>query len=83
MYLEIDCENQKEVVETNRLIAKLRLKVVRECVSSAEQTSFSHVFWVEGTVESLYEVIKTWEDMPFEEAVALIEGDTRRFETQE
>lgn len=79
MKLEIDCESPEEVTATKRLIAEHQLKVVQEWQSPEGHCCFAHLFWVEGTAEALYEVIKTWENISFEEALKWIERDTGRF----
>ena len=80
MFLEIDCEDPKEVEIAKKQISDLNLTVVREWSSPDDHCCFVHLFWVTGTMESLFEVLKSWEDISLEEAKEVIAQHTRCFE---
>ena len=77
-YLEIDCEAREEITAMRRLIRKSHATVVSE--KTIEGNSFSHLIWVQGTEDSLYEIAKFLEpNISFDEALDFIDSDTKRF----
>lgn len=77
-YLEIDCENREEIASIHRLIKESGATVVSE--KTTEGKSFSHIIWVTGSDEALYQVFSYYEPgSSLEEAMSIIDSDTRRY----